>query len=69
METRGNQKLSRPLASIIIIEATHFLKDGMLYTKGMYEVIDVFDENDKEVKFESYKRINPLKKYQKLTNR
>ena len=38
LETRGNQDLSRPKASIIILEATHFLDDGKLYTKGKYKV-------------------------------
>lgn len=58
LETRGNQQLSRPLASIIIIEAAHFLNDVRKpYTKGVYEVVEVFDENDDRIKFESYRRI------------
>ncbi len=28
VETRGNQKLSRPKASVVILEATHFLDSG-----------------------------------------
>ncbi|MBU4070470.1 MAG: hypothetical protein KJ646_05810 [Nanoarchaeota archaeon] len=56
LETKGNQNLSRPLASIIILEATHFLKDNEAYTKGKYKVIDVFKINDLEIHFESYRR-------------
>ena len=57
METRGNEQLSRPLASIRIIEAAHFFQDKQVYTRGVYEVLEVFDESDTEVKFESYKRV------------
>ena len=28
IETKGNEVLSRPKASIIILEASHFVKDG-----------------------------------------
>jgi hypothetical protein len=55
VKTTGNQNLSRPVASIIIAEATHLLINGELYTKGKYKVIDVFD--DSEIHFESYKRM------------
>lgn len=57
LETKGNQQLSRPLASIRILEATHFLNNGRTYTKGLYKIIEVFDPNNKTIKFESYKRI------------
>ena len=57
LETKGNQQLSRPLASIIILEATHFLMNQSLYTKGLYKVIEVFDANNPKINFESYKRI------------
>jgi hypothetical protein len=56
MITQGNQKLSRPIASIKILEVTHFLLNKEIYTKGKYKVIDVFNKDDK-IKFESYKRI------------
>ncbi|MBT4135514.1 hypothetical protein HOD75_03470 [archaeon] len=56
--TKGNQILSKPIASIKIIEVTHFLFEREPYTKGKYKVIEVFDPYDKEIKFESYKRIN-----------
>ncbi len=54
-ETQGEQQLSRPLASIKILEATHFLHQGEVWTKGKYKVIDVFQ--DDQVHFESLDRI------------
>lgn len=51
LKTEGNQKLSGPIASIIILEATHLLIDGKPYTKGKYKVISL------DAKFESYKRV------------
>ncbi|MEK6936189.1 MAG: hypothetical protein AABW67_05355 [Nanoarchaeota archaeon] len=58
LETQGNQKLSRPLASITIIEYTHFLKDKKPFTKGHYIIHEVYDINDKTIHFESYKKID-----------
>jgi len=55
LETKGDEVLSRPMASIIILEATHFVKDGKIYTKGKYKVVDVFTDHD--IHFESYARI------------
>jgi hypothetical protein len=56
-KTSGGEKLSRPLASIKILEATHFLKEGECYTKGKYKAIDIFDEQDPKINFEACKRI------------
>lgn len=58
LETKGNQQLSRPIASIIIIEATHFLLNGELYTKGKYKVVEVFDPNDSKIHFEGFAKID-----------
>lgn len=55
METSGGEKLSRPLASIKILEATHFLENGECYTKGKYKVIEIFDKNDPKIHFEAFK--------------
>lgn len=52
IETRGNQILSRPIASIKIIEATHFEKGGAIFTKGKYKVIKVF--TDDKIYFECF---------------
>ena len=57
LETKGNQELSRPLASIIIVEYTSFLQSGVPYTKGKYKIIDVFNIKDSKIHFESYQRI------------
>jgi hypothetical protein len=57
LRTAGNQQLSRPLASIKIEEATHFLKEGKVYTKGKYKVIKVFNENDPKIEFEWMERV------------
>jgi hypothetical protein len=58
LETEGDGKLSRPIASITILESAHFLLDKEPYTKGRYLVKEVFDINNPEVKFEWMKRIN-----------
>ena len=55
LETKGEGILSRPKASVIILEAMHFMKNGQIYTKGKYKVIKVF--NDDKIHFESYKRL------------
>jgi len=56
-ETKGNQILGKPIASVIIIEATHFLENGQMFTKGKYKVVDVFDPNDPTPKFDGLDRI------------
>lgn len=55
VETKGNQQLSHPKASVIILEASHFLKNGLVYTKGKYKVIDVF--NDQKIHFDGFNKI------------
>jgi hypothetical protein len=55
LETKGQAQLSRPKASIMILEATHFKANGKTYTKGKYRVIKVF--KDDKIHFESYKRV------------
>jgi len=56
-ETSGEEKLSRPLASIKILEATHFLEGGKVWTRGKFEVVEVFDKADEKINFEACKRI------------
>ena len=56
IETKGSEILSRPKASIIILEATHFLQDGKVYTKGKYKVVKVLNN---EIYFEY---LDPIKK-------
>jgi hypothetical protein len=56
LETKGNAVLSRPLASIKILEASHLRDGDQLVTMGFYQVIEVFDTDSPEIHFESYKR-------------
>ncbi|MBI2636867.1 MAG: hypothetical protein HYW81_01600 [Parcubacteria group bacterium] len=55
VETKGNQELSRPLASIRILEVKHFLRGSEVYTRGMYEVIAVF--TDDSIHFDGFTRV------------
>lgn len=57
VETDGNQQLSRPLASIVILEATHLILNKEVYTHGKYKVIEIFDPDDLTVHFEGFARI------------
>jgi hypothetical protein len=43
--TEGNQELSRPIASITILENTHFIdcQSGKLYTRGRYKINEIYD--------------------------
>ncbi len=54
VETDGS-RLSRPLASIRIIEATHFLIDNQVWTKGLYEILEVYD--DEKIHFEGFQKV------------
>ncbi|MBW2978346.1 hypothetical protein KY331_05875 [Candidatus Woesearchaeota archaeon] len=56
-KTEGNQKLSRPIASIKMLEVIHFLEGGKVWTKGKYKVIDVFDPDDPKINFEACMRV------------
>ena len=56
-QTDGQENLSRPVASIKILEVTHFLDKGEVYTRGKYKVVDIFDPNDQKINFEACKRI------------
>lgn len=55
LETKGGQKLSKPIASIVILETTHFIKGGEIWTKGKYKVIEKFSEG--EVRFNGFAKI------------
>jgi len=70
VRTEGYGRLSRPLASIRIIEAAHFAIDkheedaeGLesccyeVWTKGTYEVIEVYKPNDRTIHFEGMNKI------------
>jgi hypothetical protein len=60
VETKGGGNLSRPLAAVRILEATHFFdENNKVWTKGKYKVIDVFD--DDKCHFDNYSRIERIK--------
>jgi len=55
LETEGEGKLSRPLAAIIILEATHYVgPSGTIWTKGLYEVQRVYSPDDTEIHFDGF---------------
>ena len=56
LETKGNGKLSLPLASIQILEATHIMKEHVLWTQGIYKVKKVFE--DTQVYFNGFAKID-----------
>jgi hypothetical protein len=56
-ETKGGGVFSSPIASIKILETTHFLNEGKVWTKGKYKVIQIFDKNDKTAHFNGFKKI------------
>ncbi len=55
LETKGSQQLSKPKASIVILDATHFLIEEKIYTKGNYKVIQICDED--KVYFNGFQKI------------
>ena len=62
LETKGNQQLSRPLASIRILEAMHFLLDNKPYTKGKYIIIEAYNPEDDRIHFECFNKIKEVKR-------
>jgi dephospho-CoA kinase len=54
LETDG-KRLSLPLASIVILEATHILRGEEIYTKGIYTVVEIFPQT--EIHFNGFAKI------------
>ncbi|MBN2479218.1 MAG: hypothetical protein JXA94_03235 [Parachlamydiales bacterium] len=50
--------LSAPIASILILEVTHFKENDVIYTKGKYKVLKILKKN--EVYFNG---CEPIKEY------
>jgi len=46
LETKGMGNLSKPKASIIVLEATHFKENNKVYTKGKYKIIKILSEGE-----------------------
>lgn len=55
VETAGEGKLSAPIASIVIQEATHIIKHGEVYTQGKYRVAEVFQDDG--IHFNGFEKI------------
>jgi hypothetical protein len=51
-ETKGGERLSKPKASVIILEATHFVEAGQIYTRGRFRVAKKLSDEDNY--FEGY---------------
>jgi hypothetical protein len=58
LQTSGDQRLSRSLASIVILEVTHFRDKRRIYTRGVYRVEKVLNPESPEVYFEAMS-VNP----------
>ncbi len=59
IETKGGEVLSRPKAVIVILEATHFVENGVVYTKGYYRVEKVIE--DESIHFECFDLVGTRK--------
>lgn len=59
IETEGGEVLSRPKAVIVILEATHFVENGIVYTKGYYRVEKVIE--DESIHFECFDLVGTRK--------
>ena len=57
IETQWNSILSRPLASIKIMEATHFNLNWEVWTKWKYKAENIYDINDSKIYFEWFNLI------------
>lgn len=55
IEKSETGQISRPLASIQIIEVTHFSENGQLFTRGLYRVTEVF--SDAGIHFEGLDKV------------
>lgn len=55
LETKGEGNLSKPKASIMLLEVTHFLDEGKVYTKGKYKFVKIL--KDGEIYFNGINKI------------
>jgi len=45
LRTKGEGKLSLPIASIVILEAKHFLQGDEVWTTGLYKVVETYSDD------------------------
>lgn len=57
LETEGDSRLSRPLASIIILEARHHVRNGVVWTDGLYRIVEVYNTNSPRIYFEGFQKV------------
>jgi len=57
VETKGSGRLSRPIASVVMLETTHFLQEGKVWTRGKYKVVEVFSSDDTRAHFDGFTRL------------
>ncbi|MFA7244115.1 MAG: hypothetical protein WC080_02410 [Patescibacteria group bacterium] len=55
VETKGKGVLSPPLAGVQILEATHYLDDGNIFTRGKYKVLELLDGQN--ISYDYFNRI------------
>lgn len=55
-ETKGGENLSRPIASVVILEVTQFMDEQQLYTRGKYKIVKIL--NEQEMYFDGYEKLN-----------
>ena len=46
LEKSKSGNVSKPVASIIILEVTHFMEEKIIYTKGKYKVIKIIKKGE-----------------------
>ena len=60
VETKGNENISKPLASIKILEAKHFLENEKIFTRGKYMVMEIIEDDD--IHFNGFEKVRASKK-------
>ncbi|NUM25746.1 MAG: hypothetical protein HUU49_03965 [Candidatus Buchananbacteria bacterium] len=55
LETAGDNHLSKPKASILILEVTHQLRGKRCVTSGKYKVVEIF--NDQNIHFNGFAKL------------
>ena len=54
--TEGEGKLSRPVASVTILQVLHYMKGNEVWTTGTYKINEVYDIDKPEIHFEGFQK-------------
>ena len=66
LTTKGNQKLSPPIAAIVIEKyQTSKERGGEIWTTGLYRIVEVFDSKDKKAHFNGFQYLPPKRRGKK----